>query len=173
MSEALIWGDARESIEHSFAGQVPYDEHDEQLVMNAWQRNPHRVMAEVERLAAKQQRGEITFPWRVLSKIAPSIISRVDQNARADVDAEKARAQRRSLSWVRNAGLHFDRWQDVFDEVFGERGNLRLWREDEAVVQAVRDCWEEVRPEGVRLQEEVELRAHRHRQAHEPVPPAP
>jgi hypothetical protein len=171
--DATTWGEMREKIVDAFAGQAPYDENDEHKIVEAWQRNPRRIEVEVERLAQRQTVGQVTFPWRVLAKIAPTIIGPVDATATANVDAEKARAQRRFLSWIRNAGLHCDRWEDVYDEAFGERGRLQLWKDEGDVIDEVRACWEEHRPRGVEVERRAEERMLRYRKQGEPVPPEP
>jgi hypothetical protein len=59
--------------------------------------------------------------------------------------------------WVRIAGVHFNRWDEVHDELFGERGKLRSWRSDEQLVTRMHELWLRVRPGGEKVErEEIE-----------------
>ena len=167
MSET--WGEMRAEISAQFAGHVPYDEASERLCMEAWQRNPARVASEVQRLAGAQASGQVRFPWSVLAKMAPSIGAEVDRGAVADPTAARSKAVRCFDSWLRNAGIHYDRWVEVADEIFGERGMLRHWRDDDALIGYVKHSWEEHKHIGAEVEREALERAASYRKAKEAV----
>lgn len=87
-----------------------------------------------------------------------------------------APALERAEKWMRTAGLHFARPDEVDDELFDEtRGMLREFRNDAEVHERMYALWSELRPVGEQVELEVERRAERWREAraHKLAPESP
>jgi hypothetical protein len=65
-------------------------------------------------------------------------------------------------AWIRNAGLHYDRWGEVEDDLFDEHfGRLYLFRHDDELRDTMRRVWGELVTIGVAIEREFESRAGR------------
>lgn len=55
---------------------------------------------------------------------------------------------------MRNAGMHFDRASEIEDELFGDRGTLRDYRDDHTLRQRMTTLWHQVRPIAEKLNQD-------------------
>ena len=75
----------------------------------------------------------------------------------AGSDREKKIA--RAEQWMRAAGIHFDQPAEVLDELFGDRGQLRAWKDDTFLQQRMHTLWMELRPTGEQIEADMLERA--------------
>lgn len=151
------WEDTLEHAIASFGGQTPRDQL-ATYIAGHHEQHPETVTALINEIANQWATGAIRSPWGVLkSRLAN--LSKTKPKAKASNDQE--RAYRRAEQWMRAAGMHYDRWSEVQDELFGYRGQLRHWPHLEPKAH---DLWEQVRPVGEQLETEAEERQARYAQ---------
>lgn len=150
-------------------GDQPHAE-TEQDVLEHFQRSPALVIEEIASVGQSVQSGSVRSGWAVLRKRLGAV-----DRANVIVSAEPSREKRISQAeqWMRVAGLHFDRWDEVEDELFGDRGKLRSWPE---LKERMQSLWSEQRVIGElvereeieRAQERIKLRAKLAEKSSEP-----
>lgn len=149
-----------------FRGDRP-NQQQEDDVLAVWTANPQGVALERDRVADGLARGDIHNPWHILRVRAMQSSTWQPQQAvaSAPMEDDRSKAIERADRWMRNAGLHFDRIEEVLDELFvsggPDRGGplLAAWKGDAALEQHVVKLWEDLRPAGVRTEREAERRA--------------
>lgn len=128
----------------------------EQDLLEAFKDHPQAVTNAITKIGKAYQAGKIHSPWGALKAEIPKQIS-------ADIHVgdgnERARAIANAEQWLRNAGLMFDRWTEVHDELFGDRGNLHPWRKDRALTDRIETLWNDLRPTGIQTEHEELERA--------------
>lgn len=70
---------------------------------------------------------------------------------------------------MRAAGKHYDRWPEVEEELFGERGLLSAY-DSPKLREKMRALWDEARPEGELIEKQAEERAEKWKQQRHLVP---
>lgn len=159
---ATVWGDALAEIVEMFQGRDPFNAEEEQAVLRAWQESPAAIMALAEKAGHAYAAGTIRYPWAWLAKAAAEAgKKRPSPSSSANPVLELDQAEVRAGQWMRVTGLHYDRWSEVEDELFGERGVLRPWHSDEKLIEQWRVEWEQARPLGEEVDREEQLRAVR------------
>lgn len=147
----------------------------EQRLLDVWERHPRVVIEAAEGIGARFDRGVIRSPWPVLAAQADEA-ARATERAQAviyddDEPAKRARAVKRAEQWLRGAGLHFDREPEVADELFGDFGVLKRWRDDGELRDRMLTLWASVRPAGERVEAEAEERGRRFIASRKPLKP--
>jgi hypothetical protein len=117
--ETYDWPTLRERAIESFGGDYPFGAQ-EQTVIDAFTEHPRAVAAAIDKLAEGYKQGRIRVPWAVLRKEAEGIIAEPAAVTATDT-SERERAIECARSWLANAGVHFDREEEVREELF-ERG---------------------------------------------------
>lgn len=104
----------------------------ELAIVTVFKDQPAAVIRELQEIAGLVRLGECSSGWGM----ARHRIGRLRAlEAVATDDSERERALDRALAWVRNVGLEFDGLEgELLDELFGDRGRLRLWPELRDVV---------------------------------------
>lgn len=96
----------------------------ELAIVTVFKERPAAVIRELQTIAGLVSTGEARSGWA----LARHRIARLDAiDAVATDTSEREDAVRRALAWVRGAGRHYDRESEVVDELYGDRGPLRLW----------------------------------------------
>jgi hypothetical protein len=117
----------------------------EQDIFEAFQQHPQAVTNAITKIARGYEAGRIHSPWGALKAEIPK---QVDADVRVGDGSERNRKIANAEQWIRTTGLMFDRWSEVEDELFGERGPLRPWHKDHALSQRLEQLWTEQRPLG-------------------------
>lgn len=145
-------------------GQTPRPE-DEEAIRAVFARNPLLVISEVDRIAEALGSGRVKWAWSAFAKrldqapVTEVVVSPADERAKAVATAER---------WLRSAGMHFDRWSEVEDELYSQTGfvsgmhrrvTLGPWHADDGLRDRMRLLWEQARPDGVQLEDEADERA--------------
>jgi len=146
------WEDLVLQIAETFGGQMPYPETSNDIA-SAYQRAPQTVLRMADQVAALYLDGTAQNPWGMLRYRAKTIPA-TEGAATKGTNREKAveRAEQR----IRNELLHYDRWTEVEDELFGDRGTLRQHSE---LKTRMNELWDELRPLGVIVEHEAEERS--------------
>lgn len=156
MSESQDWETTLEHAINNFGGQ-PLGPNLEPIIRKHHTEHPAIVQAAINRIANAYAAGTIRSPWGALKAdlerrqaAAPAVKQGNDQQ----------RAAQRAEQWMRAAGLHFDRWTEIEDELFGDRGSLREHPSLKGQMQAL---YEEHRPRGLQAETDDLARAAKYR----------
>ena len=151
------WATIRADAIEAFDGETPGAEA-ESTIIEIFTNHPALVVAEIPRVAADKRDGRIRSGWAILKKrLTEAANPQANVVARDTRDRDKAIAN--ADQWMRAAGMHYDRWDEVHDELFGDRGMLQPWKANERVVDRMRKAWNTVRPTGEAIELEAETRA--------------
>jgi len=130
----------------------------EQDLLDAYAEHPSAVQVAISKITQAHQAGKINSPWGALKAELAKQMS-VRRNLPASSD--RAVHERNAEQWMRTAGLHYDRWSEVQDELFGARGKLAPWVNDQVLEARLRKLYDEVRPIGEQLEHEELERAEK------------
>lgn len=144
------WPTERDRATRLFGGDTPGPAL-EAGIIEVFTTNPLAVTQAIDRVAERWANGNIRSPWAVLRIEAVKAIT-PQQYVQATDNTTRALAEARVEQWVRAAGLHFDVWPEVHDEVFGHLGKLHTWADDQALVARVRAAWDTHRPAGEQVE---------------------
>lgn len=156
----MTWEEALEEINSGFGGIGPFNAAEEATVQKAWKDAPAHVMDLAQKTAASFRAGTVGKPWAYLAG-ACQRLQKVSGSVTANPVLELSKAERLAEVLLRSNLVHFDRWSEVKDELFGDRGHLRPWAADEVLVQAWKDRWQAVVAAGRRSHTEALIRADR------------
>jgi hypothetical protein len=156
MDSSYVWSELRDRALRAFAGQTPRPE-DEAAIIEVFERHPMLVEHAISEVGDELARGEIRWAWSILR----SRVERGAVPAREAVPDDRTRDGRvaQARQWMHAAGIHYAQESELEDELFGERGRLHLWRNDLALVSEMLGLWRQVRPQGVRVEQEAVIRA--------------
>lgn len=138
----------------------------EQDLLDAFQQHPQAVTNAITKISKAYANGKIHSPWGALKAEIPK---QVAADTRVGDGAERSRAIANAEQWIRTAGLMYDRWTEIHDELFGDRGTLHPWREDHQLVGRIETLWTEHRPLGIET-EHAELERAEHWKANRNTP---
>lgn len=126
----------------------------EQRLINAYAEHPSAVQVTLGKVTQSFKQGKIRTPWGV---VATELDKQLTVRRNLPASSERAVHERNAEQWLRTCGLHYDRWAEVHDELFGDRGKLAPWIQDQVLEARLRKLWDEVRPTGEQLErEEIE-----------------
>lgn len=168
--QRFVWSEVRDHAIERF-GDAPRAETEFDVVEH-FERRPRLVVDEIRRVGDDLANGKIRSGWPILrSRLAGAASSR---EAVVVDGSERERAVVAAEKWIRGAGAHFDRWEEVeaalFDGAFGDHGqSLRAWRADDALRARLFDLWADLRPRAEELEADALERAARWRETYEPV----
>lgn len=155
-----VWSDLRDALVIRWSDIPSADL--EQRVLDVWERHPQLVTDAWEQIDERYARGVVRSPWAVLAKHVEEAAVIAERSSKAVTDdVDRTKAQQRGARWVRSTGIHFDRESEVRDELFGDFGMLRAYRNDDELVDALLTLWESERPRGERTEREAEERMTR------------
>lgn len=185
----ISWHDLRTKACRRFSGQTPRAT-DEAVVMDAFERDPLRVIQAVDEIAEGVAAGRLRWGW---SALAANVTRTTEHpsDLRVTLGQTPADAERRAADWIRTTGCQMPNADELLLELFGDRGRLRHlaqinltdqrapghpqpdWKPgpplgDTALVQRMRALWAACRQQGEDLDhQELERAAkwHTDRQA--------
>ena len=153
--QEFIWHDTRDAAIEALDGRWPSPEDEEQIVQ-AFASDPRRVIAEINSVAESFSRGEVRSPWGL---IRSRVVRRSTRVVVVEASQAKAAAVARAEQWIRTAGLHFDRQEEVHSELFDEGRQLHAYADDEELADRLLALWRDVRPRGEQVEAEAVRRA--------------
>jgi hypothetical protein len=127
----------------------------EQRILDVWERHPQLVLDAAEHVAERYERGAIRSPWAVLAKHVEDAAANADRADRPAMRRDKAKQRARAEQWLRATGVHFDLEREVEDELFGDRGMLRAYADDDGLREAMLALWQHERPRALRSELEA------------------
>jgi hypothetical protein len=141
-------------------GGDPPGSHLEDTLIDAYADHPDTVERSVEKITLAYKAGKIRSPWGALkAEVAKAVDA--TRNPTHDHSATRNRAIERAEQRIRNELLHYDRWPEAEDELFGDRGTLRQHKTP-ALRQRMETLWTELRPLGQLTEHQAEQRASNH-----------
>jgi hypothetical protein len=155
------WPKLRQHATELFNGETPRPEL-EQDILNTFHEQPQLVANAIEQIGAQFSTGTIRSGWAVL-RTHINTTANPQSHATVNDTTERNRAIQRAEQWLKTAGIHFDRPSEVDDELFGDRGTLKDWANDEALRRRILQAWADQRHIGVRLEREQLVRLGRKR----------
>ena len=122
----------------------------EQDLLDAYTTHPQAVHNAITKIGKAYAAGRIHSPWGALKAEIPKQIKR---DITVGEGTEQTRALANAEQWMRNAGLHYDRWSEV-QEALAAYPALTP-----ASTNRLHDLWEQTRPTGERLDQDEHDRA--------------
>lgn len=133
----------------------------EQRVLDVFREHPALVCESIEHVGRRFESGQVRNPWAILAKHVEEAMAPLEDFTASD-ERDREKQTRRAEQWIRSAGKHFDRVEEVLEELFGELGRIRAFDSPELRERMAR-VWREVRPEGELIAEQELERARRYR----------
>jgi hypothetical protein len=162
MTDDLQWETIRAQTIELFAGQTPRAE-DETRIIPLWQRSPATYTTTAQNVAHALHAGTITWGWSALAARLERAHTPAAR-ATAATGPDRERRIQRAEQWIHAAGIHYDRADEVWDEL--AHGLLKPYADDAHLEQHIRSLWADLRPIGEAVEQEAEDRAARYRQHH-------
>lgn len=154
MSHTPDWPTTRARIIDAFDGELP-GANLEAAIVDLYETNPAAVINAIDSVATSLKTGKINSGWAVLKAAAAK---KITQQTNPTVNREKL--IRNADQWLRNAGLMYDRWHELEDELFGDHGRLKTIATDK-LRRRYLDAWTTVRVDGVVVEQAELERAER------------
>lgn len=154
MTETYNWGNLRQQAIHAYA-DTPGAEL-ENRILTIFRQHPQLVAALIPAVAARVHAGKVRSGWAVLATECERAATANQEQATGTGD--RSRALQRANQWMHAAGMHYDRWTEAHDELFGHQGRLRHWPH---LANDMRTLWLELRPAGAQTETEADERAEK------------
>lgn len=143
-TETYDWPILRQRAIEAFGGDYPRGEQ-EQTVIDALTEDPRGLAAAIDKIGDGFRQGRIRVPWAVLKKEAEGILAEPADITATDT-SERERTIRCARVWLANAGVHFDREDEVRAELLRGPGDLGRWSlqdfaDDPALMEELLDLW--------------------------------
>lgn len=122
----------------------------EQHLIDAYAEHPAAVAVAISKITQAHKAGKINSPW---GAVKAEVSKQIAVRANIPAAGNRATQERNAEQWIRSAGLHYDRWAELHDELFGDRGPLRPWADDQVLEARVRRVYDEVRPVGEQIEQ--------------------
>jgi hypothetical protein len=144
MSDTFDWPTLRARAIESFGSNFPLADQ-EQIVIDAFTAHPRAVAAAIDKLGESYKQGRVRVPWAVLKKEAEGILAEPTAITATDT-SERERTIKCARIWLTNAGIHFDREDEVREELLRgpsdfARGSLQQFADDPALMEELLDMW--------------------------------
>ena len=110
----------------------------EQHLIDAHTDNPAAVAVAISKITQAHKAGKINSPW---GAVRAELTKQLQVRRNMPANSERATRERNAEQWLRSAGVHFDRWPEIEDELFGPRGMLRDWHTDTSLKARIQDLW--------------------------------
>ncbi len=127
----------------------------EQDLLDAFKDHPQAVTNAITKIGKAYEAGKIHSPWGALKAEIPK---QINADIRVGDGHERTQAIANAEQWLRNAGLMYDRWTEVDDELF-ERGYLQPWKRDAKLRDRLETLWQDLRPTGIQTEHDEIARA--------------
>lgn len=140
-----------------FGGDTP-GPHLEQELLDRFQEHPQAVTNAITKIGKAYANGKIHSPWGALKAEIPK---QIQNESRVGDGHERSRAIANAEQWMRNAGLMYDRWSEVEDELY--RGTLEHWAKDRQLRDRMQALYDDLRPTGIQIEHEEIERADQYK----------
>jgi len=168
----MDWQTIRNQFMRQIGGDPPGSQLEDELIQ-AYTQNPDVVERSFEKIALAHAAGKIRSPWGALKTEVAKALDAA-RNPSHDKGSSRTKAIQRAEQRTRNELVHYDRWDEAEDELFGERGTLRD-HDTAALRERMHKLWDDLRPLGELIEHEAIERGlrnqqHRARLAAKPQP---
>lgn len=161
------WGQLRAHAIHLY-NETPHPA-TEQDIINAYTLHPQQIEEAVLSVAADVATGTARSGWAVLRTRATRITT-PPANPTRNTSLEREKRITRAEQWIRATGCHFDRQTELEDELFGDRGLLQDYTQDQHLQARMTALWQERRPISEALEREAHQAAERWKRQQEDHP---
>lgn len=155
----MDWQTLRNQFMRDIGGDPPGAALEDELI-STYTDHPDIVERSAEKITLAFKAGKIRSPWGAL-KAEVAKAADAARNPTHDKSATRAKAIERAEQRIRNELLHYDRWTEVKDELFGERGTLRD-HQSATLRERMEALWNDLRPAGQQVELEQEQRLARY-----------
>lgn len=115
--------------------------------------HPQAVTNAIAKIVDAYKAGRVRSPWGALKA---EVGKQIDREAIVDSKLEQRTVVQRAEQWIRNTGMHYDRWTEIEDEL-GRREKFAAVATPQTMARML-ELWAEVRPDGIRTELEHEQR---------------
>jgi hypothetical protein len=155
----MDWQTLRNQFMRAIGGDPPGAALEDELIQ-AYTDHPTVVERSIEKITLAHAAGKIRSPWGALKTEVAKAVDAA-RNPTHDKGSSRQKAIARAEQRMRNELLHYDRWSEVEDELFGDRGTLREYRSTD-LRKRMETLWTQLRPAGELVEAEAEERARRY-----------
>ena len=127
----------------------------EQDVLEEFERRPGFVVTAIANIADKVAAGKVRSGWAVLRT---QLRASTSPDVTVTDEAARTKAIDRAKTWIRNAGLHYDRQDHVLADLFGDdyaKGPLTAY-DTPQLRNELADYWHTHRPRGEQAEQDHE-----------------
>jgi hypothetical protein len=146
----ITWESTRRETVELFGGQAPRPG-DEATIIDRFEESPHGVLRAIADVKTAFDAGTVRFPWSVVAARLSASTAPL-RNVTVDIGRSRESEVRLVEAFIRNAGCHIASESELVDEVFGDRGRLHRWSDDQALVERLVAFWRRHRPAGERVE---------------------
>jgi len=157
----MDWQTLRNQFIRKVGGDLPGGQLEQQLI-DAYTEHPTAVERAIDKIAMGHAAGKVRSPWGALKAEVERALT-ATANPTHERGADRERAIQRAEQRTRNELLHYDRLDEVMDELFGERGTLRD-HDTPALRDRMTKLWDDLRPLGELVEHEAIERGQRNQQ---------
>lgn len=137
----LTWDTIRADAIVKYGGQTPRP-HDETNIVNHFTTNPLAVLHAIDQIAAT---NNIRWKWSALAARLEKT-SKAAATATVNTGPSRETLIKRTDQWLRNTGHLLPTWNELEDELFGDRGTLRTI-DTPALRQRYHNAWQSLQPQ--------------------------
>ena len=157
----MDWQTLRNQFMRTIGGDPPGAKLEDQLIQ-AYTEHPDVVERSLEKIALGHKAGKIRSPWGAL-KAEVAKATDAARNPHHDKGSSRTKTVARAEQRIRNELLHYDRWAEVADELFGARGTVRE-HDTPTLRERLETLWNDLRPAGELVEAEAIARGIRYQQ---------
>ena len=147
----MDWQTLRNQFMRTIGGDPPGARLEDELIQ-AYTEQPDVVERSTEKIALAFKAGKIRSPWGAL-KTEVAKATEAARNPHHDKGSSRNAAIQRAEQRIRNELLHYDRLDEVLDELFGPRGTLKGHHTPD-LEQRMTALWNELRPAGQQAEQD-------------------
>jgi len=137
-------------------GETPGRQLEAELV-EVFQHSPQTVIAAIEKIGDAYAGGRVRSPWGALRAELARQGERANVVVSDNVDRDKRIQQ--AEQYMRAAGLYLASEDELRDDLFGEGGRLKAWKDDDELVSRMLELWRSLQPAAERVEAEALERA--------------
>jgi hypothetical protein len=157
----MDWQTLRNQFMRDTGGDLPGNQLEQQLI-DAYTEHPAAVERSIEKITLGFKAGKIRSPWGALKAEVSKAVHAV-ANPTHDRGAKREQAIQRAEQRIRNELFHYEREDEVRDELFGPRGTLRD-HHTPALQQRLIEMWADLAPLGAIVEQEAIERGNRYQE---------
>lgn len=147
----MDWQTLRNQFMRTIGGDPPGAKLEDDLI-TAYGEHPDAVERSFEKIALGFKAGKIRSPWGAL-KAEVAKATEAARNPHHDRGATREKAIARAEQQIRNELLHYDRQDEILDELFGQRGTLKQHDTPE-LRDRMTALYDQLRPAGIQTEQD-------------------